>query len=63
MELQEIAPGLRRWTAYHREWKDEVGCLWYEAPIELVLVSHGEPVLVDGRNALDRALRQAPSAA
>ena len=25
-------------------------------PVELVLVSHGEPVLSDGRAALDRAL-------
>ncbi len=28
-----------------------------ELPIELVLVSHGEPVLGDGREALERALR------
>jgi hypothetical protein len=30
-----------------------------ELPIELVLVSHGKPVLEGGRDALDRALRQA----
>jgi hypothetical protein len=29
-----------------------------ELPIELVLVSHGEPVLADGRRALERALRR-----
>ena len=28
-------------------------------PIELVLVSHGEPVLADGREALARALKRA----
>ena len=27
-------------------------------PIELVLVSHGEPILEDGAAALDRALRE-----
>ena len=32
-------------------------------PIELVLVSHGKPVLRRGRSALERALAQAPSAA
>ena len=32
-------------------------------PIELVLVSHGNPVLARGRSALERALAQAPSAA
>jgi hypothetical protein len=30
-----------------------------ELPIELVLVSHGKPVLEGGRDALERALRQA----
>ncbi|MGH3103970.1 MAG: hypothetical protein ACRDN6_07745 [Gaiellaceae bacterium] len=34
-----------------------------DRPIELVLVSHGEPVLEGGRDALARALDQAPSAA
>jgi hypothetical protein len=32
-----------------------------ELPIECLLVSHGEPVLHDGRAALARALAQAPS--
>jgi hypothetical protein len=34
-----------------------------DLPIELVLVSHGKPVLRRGRASLERALRQAPSAA
>src|SRR3954470_18450501 len=25
--LAEIAPGLRRWTAWHDEWEEDVGCL------------------------------------
>jgi hypothetical protein len=32
-------------------------------PVERVLVSHGEPVLERGREALERALQEAPSAA
>ncbi len=31
-----------------------------ELPVELVLVSHGEPVLQDGRRAIDLALSQSP---
>jgi hypothetical protein len=25
MDVLEIAPGLWRWTAYHEEWKEDVG--------------------------------------
>jgi glyoxylase-like metal-dependent hydrolase (beta-lactamase superfamily II) len=58
MELVEIAPGLRRWTAFHPEWKEEVGCLWYEAPDAVVLV---DPLVSSesDREMLDRELRQA----
>ena len=50
MELQEIRPGLYRWTARHPEWKPgaavdspgdwppDVGCLAYEAADALVLI-------------------------
>jgi glyoxylase-like metal-dependent hydrolase (beta-lactamase superfamily II) len=31
-----------------------------ELPVELVLVAHGEPVLEDGRRAIELALRQSP---
>jgi glyoxylase-like metal-dependent hydrolase (beta-lactamase superfamily II) len=34
----ELRPGLRRWTAYHPEWKEEVGCLALDAPDAFVLV-------------------------
>jgi len=39
--------------------------LWpaLELPVVRVLVSHGEPVLRNGKRALEQALRQAPSAA
>jgi hypothetical protein len=107
MAMQQVAGGLRRWTAWHAEWKAEVGSLALETgdglvlidpppellggplricpdswigkpgragvraalsplldlPIELVLVSRGEPVLARGRAALASALAQAPSAA
>ena len=38
MDVVEIAPGLWRWTAYHEEWKDEVGCVYYESPDGIVLI-------------------------
>jgi hypothetical protein len=27
VSLTEVASGLRRWTAWHEEWREEVGCL------------------------------------
>ena len=46
--------GEQEWaeTTLRPELRDRLGKL----PIDLVLVSHGEPVLTDGRAALDRAL-------
>lgn len=38
MDVQELAPGLWRWTAFHTEWKEDVGCVYYEAPDAIVLV-------------------------
>lgn len=38
MEVVEIAPGLWRWTGFHPEWKEDVGCVYYEAPDAVVLV-------------------------
>jgi glyoxylase-like metal-dependent hydrolase (beta-lactamase superfamily II) len=36
--LTGIAPGLRRWTAWHEEWEQEVGCLAAETDDGLVLI-------------------------
>jgi glyoxylase-like metal-dependent hydrolase (beta-lactamase superfamily II) len=42
--VDEVAPGLWRWTAPHPEWKEgddwerDVGCVYYEAPDATVLV-------------------------
>ena len=44
MKVDELAPGLWRWTAQHPDWKQgddweqEVGCVYYEAPEATVLV-------------------------
>jgi hypothetical protein len=79
--MQELRPGLWRWTARHPEaeadpepgspadWPPDVGSVarygaslrdalrpLLDLPIELLLVSHGERILSDGREALDRAL-------
>jgi glyoxylase-like metal-dependent hydrolase (beta-lactamase superfamily II) len=37
MEATELAPGLWRWTAYHDEWKQDVGSVYYEADDAIVL--------------------------
>lgn len=59
--MEELAPGLHRWTARHPawepgaepgspgDWPPDVGCVAYEAPDALVLV---DP-LVEGWEALD----------
>ena len=38
MDVQELAPGLWRWTGFHEEWKEVVGCLYLEAPDAVVLL-------------------------
>jgi hypothetical protein len=38
MDVSELAPGLWRWTGYHEEWKEDVGCVYYEAPDAIVLI-------------------------
>jgi hypothetical protein len=43
MTLVELAPGLRRWTARHEEWKEDVGCLALNTDDGLVLVDPLDP--------------------
>jgi glyoxylase-like metal-dependent hydrolase (beta-lactamase superfamily II) len=38
VEVLEIAPGLWRWTGYHEEWKEDVGCVYCETEDGVVLV-------------------------
>jgi hypothetical protein len=41
--LTEIAPGLRRWTAWHEEWEQDVGCLAVDTDDGLVLIDPLDP--------------------
>jgi glyoxylase-like metal-dependent hydrolase (beta-lactamase superfamily II) len=41
--VQEIAPGLRRWTAVHDEWNEQVGSLALETDDGLVLIDPIDP--------------------
>ena len=43
MALTEVAPGLRRWTAWHDEWQSDVGCLAVDTDDRLVLVDPLDP--------------------
>jgi len=52
MELQELRPGLWRWTAFHPEWKQDVGSVAYEGADELVLI---DPLLPSA-GALDELI-------
>ena len=38
MEVLRIASGLWRWSCYYPEWKDVVGCVYYEASDAVVLI-------------------------
>lgn len=38
MEVLRVGPGLWRWTGYHKEWKRDVGCVYYETPGSVVLI-------------------------
>jgi hypothetical protein len=53
---REVVPDLWRWTAYHPEWKQDVGCVALEAADELVLVDPllpGDPGKEPAWKALD----------
>jgi glyoxylase-like metal-dependent hydrolase (beta-lactamase superfamily II) len=54
--VEELAPGLWRWTAFHTEWKQDVGCLSVETSDGLVLIDPLVPPEDPGRflEALDR---------
>jgi hypothetical protein len=43
MPLAEVASGLRRWTAWHEEWQEEVGCLAVDTDDGLVLIDPLDP--------------------
>lgn len=41
--MDEVAPGLRRWTAWHEEWEEHVGSLAVETDDGLVLIDPLDP--------------------
>jgi hypothetical protein len=43
MPLVEVASGLRRWTAWHEEWQEDVGCLAVDTADGLVLIDPLDP--------------------
>lgn len=49
MPLTEIAPGLRRWTVRHEEWKEDVGCVAVDTDDGLVLIDPLDPPRELGR--------------
>jgi hypothetical protein len=68
MRVQELAPGLWRWTGRHPawgthsdDWDPEVGCLYYEAADAVVLVDPLVPPEDEARfwRALDRDVERA----
>jgi glyoxylase-like metal-dependent hydrolase (beta-lactamase superfamily II) len=62
MDVQEIRDGLWRWTAPHPDWKpdadwpEQVGCVYYEGPEDVVLIDPLVPGADEDRfwRALDR---------
>ena len=38
MDVTQIASGLWRWTGYHEEWKEDVGCVYCETEDGVVLI-------------------------
>ena len=61
MDVLEIAPGLWRWTGYHEEWREEVGCVYVETEDDVVLVDPLVPPEDTARfwKALDRDVKRA----
>ena len=60
MEVTELAPGLWRWTGYHEEWKQDVGCVYLETPDAIVLIDPLIPSEDEARflAALDRDVKR-----
>ena len=38
MEVLELATGLWRWTGWHEEWREDVGCVYYATNEEVCLI-------------------------
>ena len=42
-KIEQVAPGLRRWAAWHPEWRQEVGAVAVDTPDGLVLIDPIDP--------------------
>ena len=52
--MQQLRPGLWTWTAPHPAWTEDEG--GPDGWNRVVLLTHGDPVLADGREAVRAAL-------
>src|SRR5262249_23249473 len=61
MDVLMIASGLWRWTGFHPEWKEQVGCVYYASPEAVVLLDPPVPQGAEERfwSALDRDVQRA----
>jgi glyoxylase-like metal-dependent hydrolase (beta-lactamase superfamily II) len=61
VDVLEIAPGLWRWTGYHEEWRQDVGCVYVETADGAVLVDPLVPPEDTSHfwTALDRDVKRA----
>ena len=55
----EIAPGLRRWTAYHDHWEEQVGSLALETDDGLLMIDPIDPRVESPEEVRDRVLEAA----
>jgi glyoxylase-like metal-dependent hydrolase (beta-lactamase superfamily II) len=64
VELSQIAPGLWRWTAWHEEWKQDVGSVYWETSEDVVVIDPLVPTADADRfwRALDRDVERADGA-
>jgi glyoxylase-like metal-dependent hydrolase (beta-lactamase superfamily II) len=56
VDVTQIAPGLWRWTAYHDEWKEDVGSVYCETEDGVVLVDPLVPSTPEDAERFWRAL-------
>ena len=49
MPLTEVRQGLRRWTAWHEEWREDVGCVAVDTDDGLVVIDPLDPPRELGR--------------
>jgi glyoxylase-like metal-dependent hydrolase (beta-lactamase superfamily II) len=62
VEVDRITPGLWRWTGYHDEWKEDVGCVYCETGDGVVLIDPLIPPEESNRflSTLDREVEGKP---